>query len=100
MNPIHTEGTPLFAMVRASDPDTSHLAAATVLPKAGTDRARVRACLLQHPEGLTDFELAEHLHGAQTSLGKRRNELGAVDTGRRRAAPSGCPAIVWRLATP
>ena len=92
--PVHLEG---LAMFRQSDPETSQQAAEFVLPHAETDRARVRACLYDHPLGLTDFELADLLGGLQTSLGKRRKELGAVDTGLRRPSPSGCAAIVWSL---
>lgn len=85
---------PLF---RLSDGDTSREAAAFAERHAETDRDRVRACLRQHLGGLTDFELAEKLGGQQTSLGKRRKEIGAIDTGIRRPSPSGCKAIVWAL---
>ena len=96
MNPVGVEALPLFGLVRNSDMDTPRLAAQKVLPRLSTDRQRVRECHEAH-NGLTDFELAALLGGSQTSLGKRRLELGCVDTGVRRPSPSGSPAVVWRL---
>jgi len=86
-----------LGMARTSDPDTSHGAALKVLPRLSTDRQRVKECHEQHPEGLTDFRLAALLGGSQTSFGKRRLEIGCVDSGRREKAPSGARAIVWVL---
>lgn len=90
----------LTRMARPTDPDTSWDAASDASIKADTHRARVLATLRSHPDGLTDFELAECLGLQQTSAGKRRGELrdkGLVeDTGLRRPAPSGSLAIVWR----
>lgn len=84
---------------RTSDPDTSHEAARYTEPRANTNRALALRVLREHPDGLTDFELAELTGLQQTSIGKRRGELrdgGFVrDTGRRRRAPSGAMAIVW-----
>ena len=98
MKPIGWERLPMdFGMARTADPDTSHQAALSVLPRLSGDRQRVRDYLADHPEGLTDFELARGLGGQQTSLGKRRLELKCVDTGLRRPSPSGSPAVVWRL---
>ena len=85
--------------VRRTDPDTSHRAARTTRPNAGTNRAVALDVLQRWPAGLTDFELAEITGLQQTSIGKRRGELrdaGLVrDTGRRRPSPSGSPSIVW-----
>ena len=94
---VGTEGLELFGMVRNADKDTPRLAAQKVLPKVSGDRQRVKECHEAHPEGLTDFQLAALLGGSQTSLGKRRLELGGIDTGRRERAPSGAWAIVWTL---
>lgn len=84
--------------VRASDPDTSHIAAASV------ERERigslVRRLLTEYPDGLSDWELfrlsglPEHLRG---SLIKQRGESGAVDTGRRNWSPSRRKVAVWAL---
>ncbi len=86
---------------RHSDPDTSHKAAKRAPNIRARDRMLVLYEHLKYPHGLTDFELAANLHRQQTSLGKRRGELrdmGLIfDTGRRRPAPSGSPAIVWAL---
>lgn len=88
----------LLRGARNTDPDTSHEAA-----KVERQRDRDRALDLHksHPDGLTDFELADLMGRQQTSAGKRRGELrdlGLIrDTGRRRAAPSGSKAIVWQF---
>lgn len=91
-----------FPATRASDPDTSHMAARMTEPTAGTHRGRCLRLLQEHPEGLTDFDLARLTGLQQTSIGKRRGELrdaGMVqDSGRRRRAPSGALAIVWEVA--
>jgi DNA-binding transcriptional ArsR family regulator len=85
---------------RRTDPETSHQAARLAEPKAGTNRELALRTLRQHPDGLTDFELAELTGLQQNSVGKRRGELrdaGLVeDTGRRRPSLTGAPAIVWR----
>jgi hypothetical protein len=86
---------------RNDDPDTSQLAAKRTPNIRARDRMLVLTEHLAHPFGLTDFELAANLNRQQTSLGKRRGELRDIglieDTGRRRPAPSGSPAIVWAL---
>lgn len=86
---------------RNSDPHTSHDAARFTAPRANTNRALALRALAAEPHGLTDFELAEVTGLQQTSIGKRRGELrdgGFVqDSGERRRAPSGTPAIVWEI---
>jgi hypothetical protein len=101
-----------FTAVRASDPETSRLAAIFVFPNVEAHRARVLAALAHAgPGGLTDFELEQVVGIKQTSCGKRRGELrdaGLVEAlfvvddqhpcGKRpvrRLAPSGTPAQVW-----
>jgi hypothetical protein len=82
---------------RASEPDTSHQAAA--LDRV-TLRARVHSVLERCPEGLTDWELTQMMgmpDRRKPSLAKRRGELGCIDTGRRRLSPDGRPMIVWTL---
>lgn len=90
----------LWSMARPTDPDTSWAAAADALVNADTDRARVLEMHRAHPEGLTDFELAELMGRQQTSVGKRRGELrdrGLIEhAGFKRAAPSGSMSIVWK----
>lgn len=84
--------------VRVNDPDTC---AEPSEFRMSAGRFKALACHVQHPDGLTDFELAEHTGTAQTSIGKRRGELAhaglIVATTERRPSPSGSPAIVWRL---
>jgi len=86
-------------VARATDPGTSWAAAAFTEPRAGTNRALALRLLREHPDGLTDYELADLSGLQQNSIGKRRGELrdaGLVqDSGRRRRAPSGAAAIVW-----
>lgn len=86
---------------RNTDPQTSHQASAR---NPGGRAGDCRAVLLahsKHPDGLTDFELAGVVHRQQTSAGKRRGELrdlGLIaSTDVRRPAPSGSPAIVWKI---
>jgi DNA-binding transcriptional ArsR family regulator len=88
-------------VARSTDPGTSWAAAHDATPKAPTHRARVLQALRSIPGGLTDYELAELVGLQQNSAGKRRGELrdaGLVeDSGRRRPAPSGSKAIVWKV---
>lgn len=89
-----------YAMVRATDPVTSLLAAQKASVNAATLRARCLETLRAHPAGLTDFELADVIGSQQTSAGKRRGELVAqglvCNSGLRRPSPSGSPSIVWK----
>ena len=87
---------------RNTDPETSHEAAAAAAMRAGTDRAlALRALARAGDRGLTDFELEAATRIKQTSIGKRRGELvksGYVEfAGSKRPAPSGSPAMVWRV---
>lgn len=85
--------------VRASDPDTSHIAAAENEARASL-RSQVHALLLAHPAGATDWELADLLGldaSEKPSVVNRRRECGAVDTGLRRPSPKGKPCVVWAL---
>lgn len=96
---FHLEWTPPAA--RNSDPPTSHQAAARHPALRRLDRRRVLMAHHLIPEGMTDHELAANLGGLQTSLGKRRGELrdlGLIEnSGTTRPAPSGSPAIVWKI---
>jgi hypothetical protein len=88
-------------VARATDPDTSHRAAALASLKAGSNRLLALDALRAAGEnGLTDFELESATSIPQTSIGKRRHDLwrlGLVEkTSMRRPAPSGAMAIVWR----
>lgn len=75
-----------------------------------TLRSAVRAALLRHPDGITDWELTEFLglpERDKPSVGKRRQECGArpvfvrVGDERRvmtRPSPTGSPCTVWTVA--
>lgn len=86
---------------RASDPETSQEAGEAHPWMRRVDRMAVLVAHFNHPNGLTDFELADIVKRQQTSAGKRRGELrdiGMIEqTDERRAAPSGSSAIVWRI---
>jgi len=87
-------------VARRTDPGTSWAAARLTEPRAGTNRARALAVLREHPDGLTDYELADLTGLQQNSVGKRRGELRDVGlvraTNLQRRAPSGAWAIVWQ----
>lgn len=95
---IHWPNRDQHPAVRVNDPDTCQEPSEFRMSKG---RLLALAAHVSHPDGLTDFELAEHTGKAQTSIGKRRGELAhaglIVATTERRPSPSGSPAIVWRL---
>ena len=99
MIPVFDPSLACVSPARHTDPQTSHDAADAHANQRDTDRDKVRVLLSKHPNGLTDFELADLMKRQQTSVGKRRGELrdaGLVrDSGRRRPSPSGSAAIVW-----
>lgn len=68
------------------------------------DRERVRQVMAFHPEGMTDWEIADALGEPQRkpSLGKRRKDLGAVKVRDADGTPltrvsHGARCFVWRL---
>lgn len=85
---------------RVGDPDTSVEPSQQRMSKG---RLKALACHYLHPDGLTDFELAELIDSQQTSAGVRRKELEraglVVATTKRRPSPSGKPVIVWRITS-
>jgi hypothetical protein len=87
--------------VRITDPETSWLAAYKTPWLRAHDRWNVLLAHAAHRGGLTDFELGDIVGRQQTSAGKRRGELrdnGLIEaTDLKRNAPSGSPAIVWRI---
>jgi DNA-binding transcriptional ArsR family regulator len=99
---------PTVGMVRATDPETSHVAAAESIDrKESHQRLALTALHAAGGAGLTDFELAAVTGVQQTSIGKRRGELrdaglvcrSVLEDGktRTRPSPSASPAIVWEL---
>lgn len=82
--------------------DTEIAAADLAHPKAGTLRDLVIRTLHEHPDGLTDAELAEETGKYLYSIAPRRAELlhlGWVDdSGRTRRSPRGVDAVVWVLS--
>lgn len=83
--------------VRRDDPTTSYEASAL---KRTSLRARVLDTLERHPNGLTDHELTLAIgepERRKPSVAKRRQEVGAVDTGQRRTSVDGCACIVWSI---
>lgn len=81
-----------------NDPTTSREAAAKV--RAADQFRRVLACLAEHPEGLTDDELADELGLLRNSAGTRRGNavrLGFVESCGTRLNDRQNKATVWRL---
>jgi len=94
-----TQATLFDHPARSTDPVTSHDAA-----RPGPDRttltATVRSILEAHPDGLTDNEVwlkTGLSHARFGSVVKRRQECGAIDSGRKGLSQSGRPCIVWVL---
>lgn len=94
----------LFTLTRASDPETSRAAAASLKDVRASQRA-VYALLREHGAS-TDERLQRlaALHGLQISpsgLRTRRHELTAlglvVDSGRTQILDTGRAAIVWEI---
>lgn len=86
---------------RATDPATSHAAAARA---TGTHQTKALAALVAAGDhGLNDFELAHRTGIKQTSIGKRRKELERQGfcrpSDRRRPSDTGADAIV-HVVTP
>ena len=85
--------TPLFNMVRATDPVTSVMAAEKVAPRVAGDRLIALGVfyLMRDRDPIDDFQLADYTSRKQTSMGKRRKEMeevGFVERCGRRASPS------------
>lgn len=82
--------------------DTSLDAALSVAADVPNLRDRVLACLLAHPDGLTDEEMQAALSMNPNTQRPRRVELieaGLVeDSGARRLTVAGRKAVVWRAS--
>jgi predicted ArsR family transcriptional regulator len=85
-------------MFRATDPDTSRLAAESMVDEAATQREIIYNWLLTRG-GMTADKLDQELGLRVTSAGRRLSELEAVGrvakTERREMTRSGRWAIVW-----
>lgn len=96
---LQAAGEPCQGAAHTTGHDTEHQAALLIAPRSGALRAQVLQLLREHPDGLTDDEGGAYLGGDRLTFGRRRNELATrgivVDTGNRRAGPSGRKAIVW-----
>jgi hypothetical protein len=88
---------------------TQTAAAATAVPRSGTQRAKVLEVIRGAGQaGLTDKEIAVKLGLAENSVRPRRLELSTpgedgqpalvVDSGERRETAGGSLAIVWRAS--
>lgn len=85
--------------------DTSIEAADRIAPHCGRLQRLVLGAFEEAGEnGLTAFELADHLELDRYSVQPRCTELKVKklihDSGERRLAPSGCKARVWRVGPP
>ena len=61
--------------VRATDPATSHDAAASIQTQLPTQRAQVLCLVAAHPEGVTAYEASHLLMRQQSVMSKRLSEL-------------------------
>lgn len=80
-----------------NDPATSREGAAKV--DARQQFQRVLSCLAEHPDGLTDDELAERLGLLRNSAGTRRGmarDLGLVESCGTRVNERGNRCTIWR----
>ena len=98
---------------RATDPDTSHMAARDATANAATNLdLALMAIHLAGDRGLTDFDLAAATGIQQTSIGVRRGELakaglvvkclrliGGTMHKYKRPSPSGSLSQVWVCTT-
>ncbi len=86
-------------LVRPTDPDTSHAAAARASKRGPSQRARIWNALVVAGTA-TDYELSIATGLLRSSAGKRRQELtdlGLVEaTDERRRTDTGSLAVVWR----
>lgn len=93
-----TGGAETSAYARASDRDTSHLAAASV--RATELEATVLAELRKYLNGATSYQLAESLRLSLVTVSPRMRPLVskglAEDSGRRVTGPSGRSQTIWR----
>lgn len=103
-------------LARASDPDTSHDAAAiaALSPSSAVIKSAIMQLLRQHGPK-TAFELRELYFGSSqwrisewpdcqpNTINRRASDLAniglIVDTGQRRKSPDNRDAIVWRATT-
>lgn len=87
-----------YAAARATDPRTSHQAAAS-LPTSHLEEV-VLGALKSHTEGLTSHELARitglDLVTVSPRLRPLVNKRLVVDSGEKRAGTSGRQSIVWK----
>lgn len=96
----------MLPLVRTTDPETSHAAAASIVPGLSTQRAQVLA-LIQQVDGIysdggaTAYEVAARSEIQQSVVARRMtdlHQLGLVrDSGRTRPGSSGRQLIIWML---
>lgn len=100
ITPEPEEALPLFAAARASDPVTSHQAAAQAGGLATKHQRQILAALLEGPAGASGIAARCGLLPHQ--IGKRINELARdgriVQTGRVVTSSSGRGEREWRCA--
>lgn len=97
-----TTAPPLQYRRDLDEPNTSFEAAISKQKDTPTELSQVYALLAAHPEGLTDFEIADALGIRPTSAGARRitlrDKYRVVEyAGHTKPSPSKRAAKVWRL---
>jgi len=100
ITPPIEEALPLFAAARATDPETSHAAAAQAGGLASKHQRQILAALLEGPAGASGIAARCGLLPHQVN--KRLNELAKagsiVETGRTVTSSSGRGEREWRCA--
>jgi DNA-binding transcriptional regulator GbsR (MarR family) len=93
-------GDKMNPLARTTDPDTSHMAARRALLFGGSHRVLILACLRLHGN-MTAHEMEKHTGLSYVQIDRRMHELVkaklVIDSGVRRATPTGGKAIVWSL---
>ncbi|HSV39795.1 MAG TPA: hypothetical protein VLI04_13645 [Nocardioidaceae bacterium] len=91
-----------YQLARKTDPQTSLDAAKSLVAVRITrTRQAILECLRQHPDGLTDEQIASALHhmASPSGLRTRRSELFAAglvaDSTRRGTTRAGRKTIIW-----
>lgn len=101
ITPPIEESLPLFGAARASDPVTSHAAAAQADELDERHRRQIMAALLEGPAGVSGIAARCGLNSHQVGkrIAKLERDGRIVQTGRVVTSSSGRGEREWRVAT-
>jgi hypothetical protein len=97
----YTESGLPFSGATSLSSHASHGGAEHAKGRAATQTIRLLEILKHHPEGLTDWELAQLMQVERTTINARRVPLvkvGLVEADGYRKGHAGIRNTVWRLA--